>query len=75
MAFAECTQNNEASINNVCFPDEALFHLDGVVNKQYVQAILDIRESTYDSRESASCTENYIVDRHLKSWTARANFL
>jgi hypothetical protein len=35
---------------------------------------LGIRESTYDSRESASCTENYIVVHHLKLWTARTIF-
>jgi hypothetical protein len=34
MAFPEWTQNNEASLNNVWFPDEAHLHLDDVVNKQ-----------------------------------------
>jgi hypothetical protein len=28
-----------------------------------------------DSWEGASCTETYSVSHHLKSWTARANFL
>jgi hypothetical protein len=36
MAFAEWAQNEE-SFNNVCFSDEAYFHLDGVVNKQIVR--------------------------------------
>jgi hypothetical protein len=49
--------------------------LDGVVNKQNVWAILAIRESSCVSWEGASCTKNYSVGCHLKSWTARANFL
>jgi hypothetical protein len=31
--------------------------------------------STCDLWEGASCTENYGVNYHLKSWTARANIL
>jgi hypothetical protein len=34
MAFAEWAQNNEVSFCNVWFPDEAHFHLFGVVNKK-----------------------------------------
>jgi hypothetical protein len=69
MAFAEWAQNNEISFNNVWFSDEAHLHLDGVVNKQ------NVRFWACDSWEGASCTENYSVGRHLKSWTARTNFL
>jgi hypothetical protein len=36
MAFAEWAQNNEVSFNNVLFPDETHFHLDGAVNNQNV---------------------------------------
>jgi hypothetical protein len=39
----------EVSFNNVRFSDEAHFHLDGVLNKQNVRAILGVRESTCDS--------------------------
>jgi hypothetical protein len=60
--------------NNVWFSDEVHFPLDGVVNKQIVW-FGDIRESMGDSWEGATCTKNYNVGRHLKSWTARANFL
>jgi hypothetical protein len=49
MAFAEWAQNNDVSFNNVWFSDEAHFHLVGVVDKQNVQAILGIRQSTCDS--------------------------
>jgi hypothetical protein len=34
MAFAEWSQNNVVSFNNVWFSNTAHFHLDGVVNKQ-----------------------------------------
>jgi hypothetical protein len=37
MAFAEWSQNNEDSFNNVWFSDQAHFHLDGVVHKQNVR--------------------------------------
>jgi hypothetical protein len=47
--FAEWAQNNGVSFNNVRFSDEAHFHLDGVVNKQNVRAILGVRESMCDS--------------------------
>jgi hypothetical protein len=36
MTFAEWAQNNEASFNKVWFSDEAHFHIDGEINKQYV---------------------------------------
>jgi hypothetical protein len=36
MVSAEWAQNNEVSFNNVWFPDEARFRLDGAVNKQNV---------------------------------------
>jgi hypothetical protein len=49
MLFAELAQNNEVPFNNAWFSDEAYFHLDGVVNKQNVQAFLGVIESTCDS--------------------------
>jgi hypothetical protein len=49
MAFAEWAQNNEVLFNSVWFSDEAHFHVDGVVNKQEVWAILGVRESMCNS--------------------------
>jgi hypothetical protein len=37
MAFAKRVLNNEVSLKNVWFSDEAHFHLDGVVNTQNVR--------------------------------------
>jgi hypothetical protein len=39
MTFAEWSQKNEVSFNNVWFSDEGHSHFDGEVNKQNVQAI------------------------------------
>jgi hypothetical protein len=36
-AFIEWAQSNDYIFNNVCFSDEAHFHLDGVDNKQSVR--------------------------------------
>jgi hypothetical protein len=63
MAFAEWA-NNEVSFSSVWFSDEANFHLDGVL----IHKMCDLLEG-------ASCPENNSVSHHLKSWTARANFL
>jgi hypothetical protein len=67
IAFAEWAQKNETSFNNMWFSDEACFHLDGVVNKHDMQ--LWVSENPHVIQEKVHHAP------HLKSWTARVNFL